>query len=118
MDTSEIEHSMTPRDEKERGRETTPPKMAEVTPPAYPSGDYSYVLEIVMKMQDTLGQLKEAVGSLKEQSKHHGDKLEKIGNDVHAAKVVGWVIAGVAGLLGWVFHELLQYLSAHPITLK
>ncbi len=40
--------------------------MAETTPTSYPSGDYSYVLEVVMKMQDTLGQLKEAVGALKE----------------------------------------------------
>jgi hypothetical protein len=111
MDTSKIEHAMTPREEKERGREVTPPRMADVTPPAYPSGDYSYVLEIVMKMQDTLGQLKEAVGSLKDQSKHHGEKLDQIGKDVHAAKVVGGFILIVGGLFGWVFHELLQYLS-------
>jgi hypothetical protein len=101
--------------ESREGGQTPPQRMAETTPPAYPSGDYSYVLEIVMKMQDTLGQLKEAVGSLKEQSKHHGEKLEQIGKDIHAAKVVGWVIAGVAGLLGWVFHELLQYLSLYPL---
>src|ERR1700676_2505709 len=81
---------------------------------AVPSGDYSYVLEIVMKMQDTLGQLKEAVGSLKEQSKHQGDKLDQIGKDVHAAKVVVGVVGGlfllIAGFIGWLINT---YISTH-----
>jgi hypothetical protein len=105
---------MTPREE--RGRESTPPKMAEVTPP-YPSGDYSYVLEIVMKMQDTVSQLKEAVASLKEQSKNHGDKLDQIGKDVHAAKVVISVVGGLivlaAGFVGWAINTLMQFLLSH-----
>jgi hypothetical protein len=106
---------MSAREEKERGRETTPARMAETTPTVYPSGDYSYVLEIVMRMQDTLGQLKEAVGSLKEQSKHHGDKLDQIGKDVHAAKVamglVAAIIVGAAGLIGWI---VTTYISTSP----
>lgn len=104
---------MSPRED--RGREGPPQRMAETNPPAYPSGDYSYVLEIVMRMQDTLGQLKEAVGSLKEQSKHHGDKLDQIGKDVHAAKIAVGVataiIVGVFGLIGWI---VTTYISAHP----
>lgn len=92
--------------------------MADITPPVYPSGDYSYVLEIVMKMQDTMGQLKEAVASLKEQSKNQGDKLDQIGKDVHAAKVtmavLAAIIVGGAGLIGWI---ITTYIAAHP-TLK
>ncbi len=110
---------MTTREDRERGRETTPPRMADITPPVYPSGDYSYVLEIVMGMQNTMGKLSEAVDSLKAQSKDQGDKLDRIGNDVHAAKVVMSVVGGIivlsAGFLGWVIHELLQYLSSHPV---
>jgi F0F1-type ATP synthase assembly protein I len=68
-----------------------------------------------MGMQDTMGQLKEAVGSLKEQSKHHGDKLDQIGKDVHAAKVtmgvLSAVVLGAAALIGWV---ITTYIAAHP----
>jgi hypothetical protein len=60
---------MAAKEERERTRETNPSRFPETPPPAYPSGDFTYILEIVMKMQDTMGQLKEAVGSLKDQSK-------------------------------------------------
>jgi hypothetical protein len=107
---------MTPsREEKERGRETTP-RLPDTTPPAYQSGgDYSY-MEIIMAMQNTMGKLTEAVESLKSQSKSQGEKLEAIGKDIHAAKIVGTFIVIVAGLLGWVIHELIPVLSAlkHP----
>jgi F0F1-type ATP synthase assembly protein I len=91
--------------------------MAETTPTVYPSGDYSYVLEIVMRMQDTLGQLKEAVSSLKEQSKHHGDQLDQIGKDVHAAKVVmavvGALVVGAAAFIGWIINTYISTASPH-----
>src|SRR5450755_4247926 len=72
---------------KEPVRTGPPTKFAETTPPQlYPSGDYSYVLEIVMAMQNTVGGLKEAVESLKQQSGKHSEKLDDIGKDIHAAK--------------------------------
>jgi hypothetical protein len=68
-----------------------------------------------MKMQDTMGQLREAVGSLKDQSKQHGEKLDSIGKDVHAAKVVtgivGTLIVVVGGILAWLVNT---YISVHP----
>jgi hypothetical protein len=108
---------MTPtRDNRERGREEPPQQLAQGPPPQYPSGDYSYVLEIVMRMQDTMGQLREAVGSLKEQSKSHDEKLDKIGKDVHAAKVViylfGGLILGAAGFIAWLVNT---YIATHPL---
>ena len=108
---------MTPsREEKERGRETTP-RLADTTPQVFPSGDYSYVVEIVMRMQDTMGQLREAVTSLKEQSKNQGEKLDQIGKDVHAAKVtmrfLAAIILGGAGLIGWVVTTYIRYVAAH-----
>jgi hypothetical protein len=109
---------MTPKEEQGRGRETTPPRMGKTTPPVYPSGDYTYVLEIVMSMQGTMGKLTEAVDSLKAQSKTQGEKVDQIGKDIHAAKVVvgfiGGLIAVTAGFLGWAIKEFLQYLSSHP----
>jgi hypothetical protein len=91
-------------------------------PQSYPSGDYTYVLEIVMRMQESVGRLTEAVGSLKEQSKNHGEKLEQIGRDIHTAKttvkVVGGIIAAVIGIAGWMVHgglgDLVQILRQQP----
>lgn len=100
-------------DERDRPA-TTPTSFPQVTP-ALPSGDYSYVLEIVMRPQESVGRLTEAVGSLKEQSKAQSEKLDGIGKDVHAAKVVigvvGALIAVVAGLFAWVVNT---YIATHP----
>jgi hypothetical protein len=68
-------------------RSTTPSRIVDTTPPL-PSGDYSYVLEIVMGMQLSVGKLLEAVDNLKEQSKQHSEDLKGIGRDLHAAKVI------------------------------
>lgn len=93
-----------------------PTRYAEIPPPqTYPSGDYSYILEMVMGMTGTMGKLSEAVESLKLQTKSHGEKLERIGNDVHAAKVVvsvvGALILAAIGFVGWVAKAYLDYLA-------
>jgi hypothetical protein len=68
-----------------------------------------------MGMQGTMGEVKEAVSSLKEQSKRHDDKLDQIGKDVHAAKVTMRVLVGIilaiAGLVAWI---VTTYIAAHP----
>ena len=107
-------------DKTEGPRETqnaTPSRIADTTPPL-PSGDYSYVLEIVMGMQLSIGKLMEAVESLKGQAKHHGDEIDQIGKDVHAAKValyvVGVMVASAVAFLGWAITTLLPYISKAP----
>jgi hypothetical protein len=99
-------------------REDRPPSVptsfAETTP-SLPTGDYSYVLEIVMRMQESMGRLTEAVSSLKDQSKAHGEKLDSLGKDVHAAKVVIGVVGGLIAIIGAVIAWLVNtYVSTHP----
>ena len=53
-----------------------------------------------MEMQKTLGQVTEAVTTLKDQSKTHGGKLEQMGKEIHAAKVVIGIVGGFIGLVG------------------
>jgi hypothetical protein len=69
-------------------------------------------------MQRTLGGVENAIKNLEERTKEHGDKLDHIGKDVHAAKVVvgvvGTFIALAIGFLGWVINELLPYFLSHP----
>jgi hypothetical protein len=78
-----------------------------------PSGDYSYTVEIVMKMQQTMGALTEAVNGLKEDSKEYRAELKILGKEFHGAMVgVRWVIAvcvGFGALIGW---AITTYISA------
>jgi uncharacterized membrane-anchored protein YjiN (DUF445 family) len=87
--------------------------MPDITPPNYPSPTHDFTLQAVMHMQETVGKLVEAVNSLKEQVKEQGAELRSVGKDVHAARIVGGVLVAIGGLIGWVIHELIQYLSSH-----
>ena len=94
---------------------TTPEEFPVNSSQAYPSGDYSYILEIVMGMQNSVGKMAEAIQTLKDRSKDHGNELHQIGKDVHAAKVVvgvvGVLIIAGAAFLGWI---ITTYISAYP----
>jgi len=105
---------------RDRGRDkdaTTPPRMPDTTPPAYPSGDFSYTLEVVMEMQKAVGKLTEAVDTLKQQSGNHDSKLDGIGKDVHAAKVGLKIIMGVfvvsGTILGFLLNRIAEVLQAY-----
>jgi hypothetical protein len=110
---------MTPREDKERSsREGPPPKGVETTSPM-PQADYSiHTVQTVLEMQRTLGGVENAIKHLEGTTKDHGDKLDKVGKDVHAAKVVmsfvGGLIVLVGGFLGWTINTLLQYFLSHP----
>lgn len=77
-----------------------------------PGGDLSYV-ELVSDIQNRLGRLSEAVETLKESSKEHGAELKGMGKDLHAIKIVGGILALAASGLGWIIHEVVQYMSTH-----
>jgi hypothetical protein len=97
---------------------TTPEDFPVTSQSAYPSGDYSYTVELVGTIQHQLGKLTEAVESLKEKTNHHGDKIEQIGKDIHGAKValyvVGIIVAGAVAFLGWAITTLLPYIAKAP----
>ncbi len=73
------------------GIETTP-RSTESTPPQ--SADYSF-LEIVMAMQGSMGELKEAVNGLKVRQDEHGRKLDSISHKVYAAVAIALVFGGI-----------------------
>jgi hypothetical protein len=81
--------SKPPRDQRGvREEQSSPTRFPDTTPPSLPSGDYSYTLEIVMKMQFAIGKLTEAVDGLKESQKDQGQKLDRISHQVYAAIVL------------------------------
>ncbi len=90
---------------------TTPEEFPTTSP--FPSGDYSYTLEIVMAMQLSMGKLVEAVDGLKADAREQRDKLGEVAKDVHAAKVAFRVVAGTfaaaAAFLGWLVKLYVDY---------
>lgn len=94
---------------------TTPEEFTTTASSQFPSGDYSYTVELVGSIQNQLGRLTEAVQSLKTQVKEQGDELKSVGKDVHAAKVVISVVGGLIVLTGGVIAWLINtYISTHP----
>jgi hypothetical protein len=92
---------LTPKDKpREGGRETTTPsRFPETTPQVYPGSDYSFTLQAVLELQKSVGQLQEAVSTLKDQAKQHSDKLEKISLRIYAATAVLVVLGSIIGFL-------------------
>ncbi len=83
---------------------TPPPEIQATTPP---SGDYSYTVELVARIENQLGKVTEAIESLKLDVRQHSADLKSIGNDVHGTKVAVKVAAWLIGIfltiltLGW-----------------
>ncbi len=104
---------------EQRGSPTEPtnPTQFAQTPPPMSSGDYSF-LEIVMSMQSTMGELKEAVNGLKESRTQQTQKLDNISDDIHTIKtkiyaavaiflIAGSVTGAILGIFGKPIVELI-----------
>jgi hypothetical protein len=87
--TSTTLPSRSTKGKEQQGPEVqTTPRMPETLPPPMPSGDYSYTLEIVMNMQNSLGKLTEAVDGLKTRQAEQATKLDRMSHQIYAAIVV------------------------------
>jgi hypothetical protein len=72
------------------------PEQFPVTPPSgFQSADHSWVLQTIMELQKSMGQLTQAVTTLTQQSKEQGDKLDSISHRVYAAAVVLTVLGAI-----------------------
>lgn len=103
-----------------RSNVPTTPEEFPTTPSNIPLAalDQSFVIQMMLDLKGSVAALKESVDSLKEQSKDHGTEIRKIGQDVHAAKVVvsvvGALLLGAIALIGWVAKAYLDYLAVAP----
>jgi hypothetical protein len=85
---------------EDSGRETTPKRFAETTPPTlYPSSEQGFPLLALMELQRSVGKLDEAVGTLKEQGKQQNDRLDKISKTIYAATAVLIVLGTILGFM-------------------
>jgi hypothetical protein len=103
---------MPERPRSPRGQGPTQPPDNPIPPPQQlPSGDYSYTVELVARIENQLGGLTEAIKSIKETTKEHGVELRAIGKDVYAARTVtifvGAFLTLVIAVVGYVAIPLL-----------
>jgi flagellar hook-basal body complex protein FliE len=78
----------------------TPAQIPQTTPQAFAPADHSFVLQSVMEMQKTLGQLTQAVTTLTEVSKKSKEDLSEVSKDIHAAKVSMKIICAIVSVVG------------------
>jgi hypothetical protein len=105
---------------KSRQRPTATPEEFTTAAPShsYPSGDYSYTVELVGTINRELGGLIEAVNALKEQSKSHTEKIDKLSHTVYGAKVGLWIIGGIVATAGSVCGFILKMIFDAVVALK
>jgi hypothetical protein len=77
--------------------QVTPKRFAETTPPIYPSSDYSFVLQGIFDLKGSVAKLEQAVGTLTEQQKEQGKKLDGISHKIYAAIVVLVLVGTIIG---------------------
>ena len=108
---------MADKESKSRSRPSATPEDFPTTASShtiYPSGDFSYSVELVGSIQRELGRLTEAVAGLKERSTTDSEKLDKVRLDIHGAKVAIYVVGVILTILGgsivWMVNAVIQLL--------
>lgn len=93
---------------------TMPNRLRRDENPPYP--EYAVaILQSALDMHQDVGEMKSAVRMLEATQRQHGDKLDAVGKDLHAAKttirvLVGLIIAA-AGVIGW---AVTTYVNLRP----
>lgn len=78
--------------------ESTSSNQPVTTPAIYQTSDYnSHIFQSVLEMQKTLGQLTQSVVTLTDESKKNTEKIDAIGKQVYAAKVVITIVGSIVG---------------------
>jgi hypothetical protein len=84
----------------ETARETTPQHFPEVAPPAYAQAvGASYLVESMMQMQQSIGEMKATMGHLKTSSDNQSKKLDRVSHIIFAAGVVLTIGIGIGGFV-------------------
>lgn len=80
-----------------RSRNATTPEGYPAFPPggSYPSGDYSYTVEVCMQMQRTLGQVEQSVKILIDDFREERKKINRLSHIIYAGGVVGTIALAI-----------------------
>lgn len=90
---------MTAREDRERGKETSPGRLPDTTPEVFPGKTYDFTLQAVYEMKGTLGELKKGIENLTEQVKENDKKLDHIALVVYAAGAVIAILGTIGGFI-------------------
>ena len=111
---------------------STPEQYPVATPPGLQATDHSWVLQTVMELQKSVGELTQAVATLTEQVRDQGAKLDAVRQEVTeartfmktaawllsgiktAAKTAAWLLGGIVALLGGIVTLITWFVSRHP----
>ncbi len=103
---------MSDRPDTERSN-PDPGKIFEGNPPRSRGEDF-FSLETVLSVKASMAVIAERVDNLREASRTHSEKLDKIEKDVHVAKVALYVGAAAvtlgAGIVVWFINQAMQIL--------
>ena len=81
-------------------KETTPTQFPEVVPPTYAdSVGMGALIEMMMLIQHSLGEMKSTVAHLKSASDSQSTKLDRLSHQIYAATVVLFLLLAVGGFL-------------------
>ena len=107
---------MTAKQRSRMPEESSPEKYPVNPPPGFKADDHSWVLQTVMELQKSTGQLTQAVKTLTDQSKEQGKKLDSISHRVYAATAVVTVIGGILYfVLNRMWDQIASALAKIPI---
>jgi hypothetical protein len=86
----------------ESSRIVNPPDIATGPPPTHPpsSQDHSFLLQIAMQTERSIGELKTGLAAVAKASESHAAKIEALNETVHTAKGVIKAVAWIGGILG------------------
>ena len=79
---------MTANQSSKVSEESSPEPYPVTPPPGFRADDHSWMLQTIMELGKSTGQLTQAVNTLTEQSKEQGKKIDKISHRMYAATAV------------------------------
>lgn len=104
-------------DRPRRGEAEPPGSLANVTPPKAPMLDHSFTLQVVMELQGSVGELKQAVGSIEGQLAKGADRTESIGRATAEIKdQLAKLAPKIDDLAGFVRHGVPNLCSKTDLT--
>jgi hypothetical protein len=97
---------------------TTPQEYPNTTPPIS-STDHSWVLQVTMEIQKSIGQIQGTMFEMRTEIKDHGEKIARFERVFYAVSAVGAILLVVVGFLVnklWdpVVSALLEYAKSQP----
>jgi len=104
------------RQTRSETKDSVPKEFPEVLPSSYPGAvGGAYLIESVMQMQKSIGELSSHISHLTAASEKHGEKIDRISHRMYAAGIVLTIVLGIGGfLLNKIWDGVFKLLQVTP----